>query len=574
MAAKSKVLFAGDFSAWISRRASLGVIFLIVASYIVLATINAQADGFLVNDQGSKFLQVQALVRSGWRDAAIEYPGRVFDPAGDFSPLKQAVFFRRGDEFVSIYLTPYLLLVSTLYALFGDLGLYIVSSAAGAVVICLSAVLGRLAITRDGVPLAMIATGLASPVFFYATEFWEHAAAASLAIVGLCLFLSDRRLGWFVSGLCWGVGAACRPEVLMFGLAAVIAVAVARVEKVERFAYALLSMGMVLLPVMVYYRLAFGTWLGPQFVANSPRGASLMDLLRSWWGAWPVRMRMLLAGGIQSWGLVLGLALIIVLKYALRRWPSVVMSVACVWTIGISALALASVVRGEYPDAVLTCFPFAAFAIVAWLMPRDDAGELSPVRLWAYVAGLYVLLALMIVPNAGGRQWGPRYLLPVFPLLALLAVYAFQRVMRSASSVLRRLGLVAFAISLAVGVGVQAIGLLMSVGRVGNTALVQAVRAAPGEIIVAEKNYVSTLAAKTFDERLWFTVSDLSRLDAFLEGLQISEETPIVFVVEMGSEPRISVRLLEEGCSLTDQVAIGQARPPLLMLYATCGSSE
>jgi hypothetical protein len=551
------------------------VIFLVVASYIILATINAQADGFLVNDQGSKFLQVQALVQSGWRDAAIEYPGRVFDSAGDFSPLKQAIFFRRGAEFVSIYLTPYLLLVSTLYALFGDLGLYIVSSAAGAVVICLLVVLGRLTITRNGVPLAMIATGFASPVFFYATEFWEHAAASSLAIAGLCLFLSDRRLGWFASGLCWGLGAACRPEMLMFGLAVVIAVAVVGAERrADRFVYALLSMGMVLLPVMMYYRLAFGTCLGPQFAANSPRDASLVNLLQSWWRAWPVRVQMLLAGGIQSSGLVLGLVLIIVLKYALRRWSSVVMSVACVWTIGISALALASVVHGKYPDDVLTCFPLAAFAIVAWLTPRDDTGACSTVRLWAYIVGLYMLLALLIVPNAGGRQWGPRYLLPVFPLLALLAVCAFQRIMGSASSGLRRLGLVAFAIPMAVGVGVQVIGLLMSVGRVGNTALVQAVRAAPGEIIVAEKNYISTLAAKTFDEKLWFTVSDLSRLDAFLEGLRMSEETPVVFIVEVESEPRISARLLEEGCNLTDQVSIGQARPPLLMLYATCGSSE
>ncbi len=100
---------------------------LLLGAYAFIARANDQVDGFWTNDQGSKFLQVQAWVSSRWQQGAITYPGKSLDPDGAFSPLRKRVFFRLGDQFLSIYLTPYLLLVSVLYAGIGSAGLYVVS---------------------------------------------------------------------------------------------------------------------------------------------------------------------------------------------------------------------------------------------------------------------------------------------------------------------------------------------------------------------------------------------------------------------------------------------------------------
>lgn len=67
-------------------------------------------------------------------------------------------------------------------------------------------------------------------------------------------------------------------------------------------------------------------------------------------------------------------------------------------------------------------------------------------------AGLLVLLSVpLLLPNVGGRQWGPRYLLPLVPLVCLIAGLLLDRVRGSRHRTLRGVLSAVFCVTVAIG---------------------------------------------------------------------------------------------------------------------------
>ena len=112
--------------------------------------------------------------------------------------------------------------------------------------------------------------------------------------------------------------------------------------------------------------------------------------------------------------------------------------------------ALLSLLAGWFPLAL----PALAAAVPAMVRPHRPDG--APARFLAWSAVLYVVLLPAILPRPetggeGGRQWGPRFLLVVLPMLCAAATQSAGAVAALRSRAWGALVVAAFAITAAAG---------------------------------------------------------------------------------------------------------------------------
>ncbi len=123
--------------------------------------------------------------------------------------------------------------------------------------------------------------------------------------------------------------------------------------------------------------------------------------------------------------------------------------------------------------------------------------------------------------------------------------------------------------------GIQLIGLLISVGRPGNTLIVQAVRAAPQDIVVVEADvsHVALLAARTFGEKVWLWAEDPAGRSALLGALRAQGETSFALITDARWGEEGAAPFLAEGCRVRDVTSLDRTRPPLLLFGMDCARS-
>ena len=74
------------FSRTALRESALGPLLLIAVVYLATLATTGHG-GFWITDNASKFLQLQAIVGSGYSDYSIPWGGAVLDPELRFNPL-------------------------------------------------------------------------------------------------------------------------------------------------------------------------------------------------------------------------------------------------------------------------------------------------------------------------------------------------------------------------------------------------------------------------------------------------------------------------------------------------------
>jgi hypothetical protein len=80
-------------------------------------------DGFWINDNGLKFVQMKGLILTGYHDLAIPWPGRALDPDYIFNPLPRPFGELYEGKLYGFYSHPFVFLSSFPYRLFGPRGL-------------------------------------------------------------------------------------------------------------------------------------------------------------------------------------------------------------------------------------------------------------------------------------------------------------------------------------------------------------------------------------------------------------------------------------------------------------------
>ncbi len=182
---------------------------------LVGALLYCGAEGFWITDGGNKFMMLVHFLRDG--DFAMESPFQSLDPENLFFPDGVFHFQRLNGRIYSVFTEFFPFISAPFFRFFGYPGLLILPvSGALLTLLAFAALLRRLRFPPSLfwlLPLTLAAT----PLCFYAVEFWEMTLFSALALGGAVLLM--RRMYWG-AGLLLAGGLWLREEfyVIIFAL--------------------------------------------------------------------------------------------------------------------------------------------------------------------------------------------------------------------------------------------------------------------------------------------------------------------------------------------------------------------
>jgi hypothetical protein len=260
---------------------------------------------------------------------------------------------------------------------FGNAGL-LVLPAAGVVGtwIEFEALARRLRVRPGSMFVSLSLLVFACPLAFYGAVFWEHAPAVALsfwgfadALTGWC-YRSQRRA--YRCGLVLGLAGWLRPELVVFGFAAIAASWTH--DQRGRVGRSMGAFAAVLLLHAVWNRASCGHWLGVHALQVVDSDVSLQHRLSEAFVRGHIMLRLLLESTDFCW------------------------------------------------------VAFASTVFLIWF--PESPNQRRIVAYVAIVVSFTIVGVACIVPNWGGLQIGPRYLLGIVPVLAVPVALAADRLTR------------------------------------------------------------------------------------------------------------------------------------------------
>lgn len=276
------------------------------------------------------------------------------------------------------------MLSAPFYALFGFRGLYVIPLVStwllwfAFLLVCRWMGLGSISTS-----LALATLIFSSPLSMYSAMYWEHTLAVLLAFGGVTVSLAppSRRASrrWAIlGGIVAGLSVWLRPElVCLSGIIAVMIYASFKLRSVfeERTAFVVSMLATIAL-----------FWGFNMVVYHHPLGAHSFQVLEGFW---------------------------------LHR--RVTRSFRIFESLSVD---------------LFSYFPIAFFPLAGILVSlgsrRVRLASSTKILLWT--CALFVPLAALMLPNDGGKQWGPRYLLILMPIISLLAALMLNATLKSSKA--------------------------------------------------------------------------------------------------------------------------------------------
>ncbi|GEM_PF-2017706 len=435
---------------WLPRT-RLGWAACYTTAVFVLCILLQPIGSFWTPDGGAKFMQLLYLHRTGAGfSAAVPYLARDVDP--DLRLVDMPFSFRLypDGQFHTYFPLVFALVSRVPYLLFGLRGLLLLPAAAGASSALLSGLIAeRLRPGRGWIALLLAA--FATPIFFYSQIFWEHTPAVALALAGLYLLVRETttareiepeskvtagqrlaRLGRYLAALALiALAAAFRSEMLLFEgcCAAWCAVRIFQHEGLAgRAALAVVAaagFGMVVLVITTTSQ--SGDLIGAKedvqlrvlghLFDPAQRASILTDLGH--------RLRDVFYNIVDADAVVVPLLAYPALLAALAALAAGLSRGRWKWRLLVlasAAMAAPAAVNAFYPGpmssthGVVLSAPFI-LAAVALLGPKRPAGMLMVATMLVFVLAE---VAFWDRGTAGGREWGARGILLIYPLAAVL----------------------------------------------------------------------------------------------------------------------------------------------------------
>jgi len=468
------------FNRLLASRVEVLIAICIATVYLVLALFVLPPDAFFTGDIGVKFLKVQRFVTSNFRDLAIDDPNTLSEVGSRFSPLRQEFsgfyFYRRAGKVYASYSDAFAIISGFLYALMGYKGLYLTSVLPAVGTALLTAHLCKRLGAR-GSSSAAIVVAFCSPLFFYALVFWEHSISVFFSTLSLFLILvglkgSRHPALPFSAGVSLGVAGWFRSELYLMAPAIVMGVLLFSqgLSKGWR-GMALFALGIAFawLPLGGFNYVFTGTPLGahaslnlkevPNYVRELQGSSRIQYQLDLLW-------QLLVPTGRWKWMfllIVIAGTMILISVYNQRKEndkvPARLIGLVVLW-IGVVVISLVHLVQQVTLSSLTDVFPLAFFALYGSLTLRREE-QYQIVWFFAWTAGLFAVLVAIVAPGAGGMQWGPRYLLPLYPILVLLVWHSLDRLRtRALRRPSRNVFFACFAALLIISFGVQMSGIV------------------------------------------------------------------------------------------------------------------
>jgi hypothetical protein len=449
-------------------RALVAALLFAGAGYIAAAML-LPTSVFWSPDEGCKYIQLESL---RWHDGLryeIAYPAAKYDPEFRYYPSSALYPQPRGRTGAGLNWSTWFMLVSKVFhAVFGMPGLYVLPWIGG---LLSAAIAGWVAFRIEpaaGAPVLLI-TALASPILVYSLLFWEHTLGTALGLAALVLFagfplISRRKLAAGAS--CLALAVLLRQELILLAVAMGLVFffqALRRRRDPEQIptgkslragaaALALLAL------ILFLSRLTDGL-LGNWVLAKE---SFLLNQMRYWLDS-PARaiewIRMIpealweptsiLPQRAPAWLSAFGTAgaALCLASIFIRRHRTVLLLGGSL-IVGLYSGVLNLIYPQHACHNLLTGapLPILVFNLSAF---RPLCQERSFAQL-GKIAGTFALLAVAAYittfffkggSNGGGLEWGPRFLLTLYPLGLSFAGVSGVRLYRQYSSAATRAGL-------------------------------------------------------------------------------------------------------------------------------------
>ena len=491
-----------------SRRRWLTVGAVVVAYLATFALL--PRGGFWICDNGAKFIQLQALLRSGYLDYSIPWSGTAVDPDFAFSPLGDPFGVVVDGRLYSQY-SPFFALISSVpFRVCGLAGLYILPLLGGLLtLLAVWFIAGRLGAPPGTRPLALLLVGLCTPLWFYSMTFWEHAPATALVTWGVYLCVrslpGDRAWALPCAAVCCGLSVYFRDELYLL-VPVVVGVLLLYGRRRGHAATVFAIVAVVsFVPLWLFQWRAVGHPLGLHFAPHNALAGGLGAYVADRWQV--VRALLLSAHGSEwlSVAVVVPALVLWVIRpnvsAAIHRWLVVLVAataLACGLIILHGHLTADSPMRYlRLSNGLLTVSPILWLAFVRLQSATKEAHTSVPSDarseriLWLIISA-FTLLYVLTAPARiwGGIHWGCRFLLAVYPVLGVLAAATLARWWHSHAATAQASRAILIA-AVALSLLLQVYSLRLLHDRLAYTRLLnQVVAARPEEIVVASEWYL------------------------------------------------------------------------------------
>lgn len=529
---------------------------LAVSACYAVALCVLEKRGFWITDNANKFLQVQALATSRYTDFSIPWPGQVVDPAFAYNPLPYYFTRVESGTLYSVFSPVFALISALFFVHLGHWGLYLLPVLSTLVMLAGLAQLARLVAQQIAVGhIAVLTTGLCTPVFFYSLAFWEHTPAICLGIWSvryLLQFLADSA----PKHLCLGMVAAglsvyFRDEFYLLCLVLALATAFyARASRLKILGSAALLLFISLLPLWLFQWLTIGHPLGYHLNTHLSTAADWIHHLE----ARPRVFYNLFAASNPIPALSLVLALPFILAFVLSprfAAPALQKAVPAYSAVALlsGGLSLGGYFFSASPiDYMLkssnALFASAPFVALAFLRSADSA--FHPFRRWIWLVALsFAVLYALAAPKVGsmGIHWGNRYFLLLYPLFAVLAAGNLMDWLKG-----RRPGVLAVGAVLALSLAAQGYGVsLLAQKKAFSHRLNSELRQRSEEVVITNLRWVPHALCGEFYQRPFFYVATPRHYESLLQRLSEQGYKSYLFLTQHRGGSRQPIVEVDDG---------------------------
>jgi hypothetical protein len=377
-------------------------------------------------------------------------------------PFEAPFSYKIANRYYITFPFTFPLITAPFHALFGYRGFYIVPLLSTWIIwynfyrICQYFKVGVL-LTSIGLTTLIFA----SPLTMYSAMYWEHTLAVSLAFSGLVILLTKgeetlTRKEAIASGVLIGLSVWFRPEFL-----ALVAILVPLVIVSYRFklGYVNIIHRHKLLFTVALIATVIGFFIANKLIYNHPLGAHALQVVE---------------------------------EFSL-----------------LQRLRTARRIFGTLWNNFREYFPIIYFLLVFTAL----SVFYKPIKLTTVMQKIIVIstpflfLIPILLPSDGGKQWGPRFLLILIPLLSLLTVFLLESTLSIKKFGIKYISIAVFAGLFVVGVHTNTVMGLNHSYYTGNAEVVDVLnffRKDDNKIVAVAHQYISQTFESAFKDKIFF----------------------------------------------------------------------
>jgi hypothetical protein len=416
--------------------------FLTFILYLSISFLYFQPDTFWSPDEGAKFFQMQAIkISKNIMSFDIPYQGHLIDPEYKFAlsehPL-DLLILRDQNRITFERLPTFTAATKPLFSLFGFTGLYVLPALTGALI----PVLFLLLIPhekRNWLMWGLIS--FASPIWIYSTIFWEHTIAVLLNLIALVILLTVNNkkhkpfrlaIYYLVATFLFGLSFFIRLETLLISIPFIT---VCFVKQKQRRPWIIFIAVYLIIVAFFYFRLHGFFFQGNNLPVNARYLFRPFDYIRS--AGWNAIPALLIGPEVDeaintNWlGGLWTIGAIIAIAHSLAQKQS--QTTRNLQYIGLAFCLIASAWFLFNPNlyrsahGLLFTTPWAIIGFTNMRRVWDQHKEKTNILILTVSLGiiLYSINMLFLRGSSphGGLEWGARFAMSFYPLLAIIAAW-------------------------------------------------------------------------------------------------------------------------------------------------------